>query len=78
MLKDNLDSLIASKSGLWDNRIAFSTQDISLMLNIPLSTITSFCRKGELKAIKIGRSYRILRVDLMHFLKDCEESTIIL
>ena len=44
MLKDDLDSLIASKSGLWDNRIAFSTQDISLMLNIPLSTITSFCR----------------------------------
>ena len=44
-----------------------SVFDIAARLNLHVKTVRSYVRDGRLKAIRIGKSYRILRSDLEAF-----------
>ena len=44
-----------------------SVFDIASRLNLHVKTVRSYVRDGRLKAIRIGKSYRILRSDLEAF-----------
>lgn len=72
MYKKELDNLFATRSGAWDDRIAFSPKDIASMLGIPLSTIAQYLREGKIKTYKLGRHYRVTRKDLYRFLENNE------
>lgn len=78
MLKNEIDLVISSKSGKWDDKIAFSPKDIAEMLDIPLSTITKYCREGLLQVFKVGRHYRITRADLYHFIEQSKDDCLII
>lgn len=47
-----------------------SVDDIARELNIHPDTVRSWIRERKLKATKLGRDYRIKRVDLDKFLED--------
>jgi excisionase family DNA binding protein len=47
----------------------YTLQEIADLLKTPLSTIQKFARSGKLKAIKIGKSYRVEAEDLQRFLE---------
>ena len=72
MLADELNKFYSCKSGAWDKAIAFSPKDVSIMLHLPLSSITKYIRDGSLKAFKIGRHYRITRLSLYRFIEEHE------
>lgn len=81
MLKDKqnaIDNLFKTPSKHWDKQIAFSVKDISVMLNIPESTISQLCREQKIRAFKIGNKYRIKRYELFKYIEDRVEDTIIL
>ena len=46
MLNNEIDLVLSSKSGMWDDKIAFS-------LNIYY--VNKYCREGMLQVFKIGR-----------------------
>lgn len=46
--------------------------DVAEMLHLSTTTIWRHVRRGDLKAVKIGRSYRIRRSDLDALLADAE------
>lgn len=80
MLNTNkeINKTFATNSNLWDNRIAFSIQDVSCMLDIPISTLSKLCREGHIKTFKIGRHYRILRQDLYDYIQEQKDMSIII
>ena len=47
-----------------------SVDDIAKELNIHPDTVRGWIRDRKLKATKLGRDYRIRRIDLNKFLKD--------
>lgn len=70
MIEDELNKFFSSISGQWDKQIAFSPKDISEMLNLPLSSITKYMREDKIKVFKVGRHYRVTRLDLYHFIEN--------
>lgn len=46
-----------------------TTKEVSEKLNLALSTVTYYIRKGELRATKLGRGYRIEEKDLREFIE---------
>ena len=72
MLENELDKFFSSKSGRWDKQIAFSPKDISEMLHLPLSSITKYMREDKIKVFKIGRHYRVTRLELYRFIENNE------
>ncbi len=73
-----IDSLLATRSNKWDNRITFTPKEISEMLGLPRSTITKLYQEGELKVCKTGRHYLITRLALFDFLSRIEDNGILL
>jgi excisionase family DNA binding protein len=47
----------------------YTLQEIADLLKTPLTTIQKFVRDGRLKAVKIGKSYRVEAEDLQKFLE---------
>ena len=43
---------------------AYSAEDVAWILGVHVKTVRNYIREGRLKAIRIGKSYRILREDL--------------
>lgn len=43
MFNQEVKTTFATNNNRWDSQIAFSPKDVSIMLNIPLSTITKMC-----------------------------------
>lgn len=58
--------------------LAYSIKQVAQMLQLPLSTVTYYCRTNKLPCIKVGRHYRILKSDLTRFLKECKDNTVVL
>lgn len=67
-----IDTMIASRSGKWDNRIAFTPKEIAEMLGLPPSTISAYCKQGYITPNKIGRHYLITRHALYDLLSQTE------
>ena len=53
------------KSG--DNLL--TPEQVAGILQVHVLTIYSYIRRGKLDAIRLGRSYRIIRRDLMRFIE---------
>lgn len=53
-----------------DKEKFYTTDEVAEKLNIEKEVIRDLIRKGELYAIKIGKSYRITDSDLQEFLTD--------
>jgi excisionase family DNA binding protein len=47
-----------------------SVEDIAEELNVSVSTVRSWIRNKRLKAVRIGRDYRIKRADYEKFLEE--------
>jgi excisionase family DNA binding protein len=47
----------------------YTLQEIADTLKTPLSTIQKYVRSGKLKAVKIGKSYRVESADFQKFLE---------
>lgn len=52
----------------------FTAEEVAKLLKFNVLTVYSFIRKGELRASKFGRSYRIAEEDLSQFIKDHQVS----
>lgn len=72
MIEDELNKFYSCKSGEWDKAIAFSPKDISIMLHLPLSSVTKYMREGKLKTFRVGRHYRVTRLSLYRFIESHE------
>lgn len=55
MLNNEIDLVLSSKSGRWDDKIAF-------ILNI--YCVNKYCREGMLQVLKIGRHFGRLKEHL--------------
>ena len=73
-----INKLFETNNHVWDNKIAFSIKDVSIMLDIPTSTLAKLCREGNIKTFKIGRHYRISRIDLYNYIEKQKDLSIIL
>lgn len=62
----------------YEGIIAFSCKEVSKMLQIPLSTISLYCKEGKIPCFKVGRHYRIAKVDLIKFIDEAKDSCIVL
>ena len=51
MIEDEMNTSYSSKSGQWNKVIAFSAKDVATILNLPLSSVTRYMRKGKLKTL---------------------------
>jgi len=71
-------SFLDTNSGCWDKQIAFTVKDVSVILNVPLSTVYDLCYNGDLKAFKVGGRWRIHRKGLYEFLQKQIDNSIVL
>lgn len=46
--------------------------EVAAELRIAKETVRRWCRTGQLKSLRVGRQYRILRSDLNNFVKQME------
>ncbi len=51
-----------------EKKMIYSPEEIAKQLSVKMRTIYSWINKGELKAFKAGRLWRIKRADLESFL----------
>ncbi|NMA74093.1 MAG: helix-turn-helix domain-containing protein [Bacteroidales bacterium] len=51
----------------------YTVEEIAKHLNLTTRTIYTYIRSGKLKALKVGREYRIRQRDLEEFLDPEEE-----
>lgn len=75
LIKNNI---LECNSHIWNDKVAFSTKEVSIMLGVPISTISKLCKEGKIKVFKVGRHYRILRVDLCQFIEAQKDAAIII
>lgn len=73
-----VNKMFETNSHIWDNKIAFSVKDVSEMLGLPISTLSHMCKKGDIKTFKVGRHYRIARVDLYNFIERQKDMSIVI
>ena len=52
-----------------DNNNLFTPEQVAGILQVHVLTIYSYIRRGKLAAIRLGRHYRIIPEDLMHFIE---------
>ena len=64
--------------GKWANRIAFSPSEVCEMLGLARSSLSVYYKTGKLKAMKIGKHYRITRVALEEFLASCADEGLVI
>lgn len=50
-----------------------TTREVADKLKIDPTTVTYYIRKGQLKAIKLGRGYRVSQEELERFLESKKE-----
>ena len=65
---------LLNSSEKWKNRIAFSPREVCEMLGLARSTLSLYYKTGKLRAMKIGKHWRIPRNALEEFLADCEDA----
>jgi len=53
----------------WDQVKALTAEQVAELLQIHIRTVHKLIRKGELKAKKVGRDYRIPRLAYEEYLK---------
>src|SRR5690348_8132266 len=46
------------------SQVLYSVEDVASRLNLHVRTVRSYVREGRLKAVRIGKQYRIAREDL--------------
>lgn len=73
-----VNKMFETNSHIWDNKIAFSVKDVSEMLGLPISTLSQMCQRGDIKTFRVGRHYRIARVDLYNYIEQQKDASIIL
>ncbi len=73
-----INKMLETNSHIWDNKIAFSVEELHIMLGIPRATLCKLCREGEIKTFKIGRHYRIARADLYAYIERQKDMSIVL
>lgn len=56
-----------------DELTYFTVEQVSAFLQIHWQTTLQYIRKGELKAFKLGKGYRISKQDLEAFIKSRHE-----
>lgn len=49
--------------------------EVAAELRIAKETVRRWCRTGQLKSLRVGRQYRIVRSDLNEFIKQMEVSS---
>lgn len=49
---------------------AFSVQQISFMLQLPISSVAKYCKDGVIPCFKVGRHYRVMKDDLVNFIDE--------
>lgn len=47
----------------------YTSEDVAEVLNCKLSTVRTYCKRGMIPAIKVGRGYRVSRKDLEKWMK---------
>lgn len=47
-----------------------TVEDAAALLKMPVTSVRSLCRTGQLKAIKVGKLWRIPRVALLSFIEN--------
>lgn len=52
--------------------IFLTVEEVSEILKVHWQTVHSLIKKGELKAIKVGKRYRISEADLKSYIKSKE------
>ncbi len=60
------------RSGVPNEKALFDADEVARYLGVERSTVQRWCRSGYLKAIKIGKSWRIHRDELEDLLKRSE------
>ncbi len=73
-----MKDVLWTPSGQWDNRIAFSPSEVCEMLGLARSSLSVYYRTGKLKAMKIGKHYRITRANLEDFLAACADEGLVI
>jgi len=62
----SLDNLLKSE---W-----YKTGEIASMLGVTRQAVITWIKRGQLKAFKVGKSYRVLKEDLEEFLRRANDS----
>lgn len=57
--------LVSKEVDKVDEKPFLTTKEAAKLLGMPLRTVQSLCKRGEIKALKIGKRYRILRENLI-------------
>jgi excisionase family DNA binding protein len=60
------------RSGIPHEKALFDADEVAQYLGVERTTVQRWCRSGYLKAIKIGRDWRIRRAALEDLLKRSE------
>lgn len=50
-----------------DDEEFYTTAELATRLKVSVQTIVKWCKTGKLKAIKIGRSWRVTKKELQNF-----------
>jgi excisionase family DNA binding protein len=54
----------------WTNLpLVLTTQQVADLLQVDHRTITNYCQRGQIKAFKIGKHWRITREALLNFVE---------
>lgn len=53
-----------------EGKHTYSTEEVAKLLGVDVQTVRRWCREGTLKAAKLGRHYRISRLELSRFWMD--------
>ena len=54
----------------WTNLpLVLTTQQVADLLEVDHRTITNYCQRGQIKAFKIGKHWRITREALLNFVE---------
>ena len=62
----------------YEGIVAFSIKEVARMLQLPPSTISLYCKEGLLPCFKVGRHYRIAKIDLIRFIDEAKDECIVL
>ena len=50
----------------------FTPEDLSTILNVPISSVYRMLREQKIKGIRIGNLWRVARTDLDTFIQTCQ------
>lgn len=55
------------------NDILLNTSDVAKILGVCDQSVRNYIKAGELKARKIGKSYKVLETEVIQFINECNE-----